>query len=251
MRRPLIAGNWKMHGTKQSVAMLLHELVAGLSQIVNAELAVFPPFVFLEQAQKILNETSIALGAQNVCDSLAGAFTGEVSAAMLVEYACQYVIVGHSERRSLYAESDELVAAKFFSALQNQLTPILCVGETLQQREQNLTLEVVQQQLAVVLSLADNCPTLTKAVIAYEPLWAIGTGKTATPEQAQQVHAAIREQLIACDAEFANIRIVYGGSVNPENANELFAMPDIDGALVGGASLDAGKFLAIGKQCNN
>lgn len=250
MRRSLVAGNWKMNGNQASATQLIEGILAGRDQISEAELAVFPPFVYLASIAEQCKDSDIRWGAQNVSKESNGAYTGEISVDMLLDLNCRYVIVGHSERRQYYGETNELVAEKCQAALSNGLTPILCVGETLEQREQNLTLEVVREQLAVVLQLVDNLAALATAVVAYEPVWAIGTGQHATPEQAQDVHAALREQLIQHDASLEAMRILYGGSVKPNNAADLFAMPDIDGALVGGASLDAQQFLEIGKQCN-
>lgn len=252
MRRPFVAGNWKMNGSKESTGLLLNELVQGCERVELAELAVFPPFVFLGQCEQVLMRTQISWGAQNVSNEPDGAFTGEISASMLHDFDCRYVIVGHSERRTLYDETNELVAAKFKAALDAGIRPVLCVGETEKQRDAEQTLSMVSEQLAAVLHLHDNLSAFADAVIAYEPVWAIGTGKHATPEQAQEVHAAIREQLRQRDENLADsVRILYGGSVKPDNAEALFAMPDIDGALVGGASLHAEQFLEIGKLCNN
>lgn len=252
MRRPFVAGNWKMNGSKESVGLLLNELLHGCERVEQAELAVFPPFVFLGQCEQVLMRTQISWGAQNVSNQPDGAFTGEISASMLRDFNCRYVIVGHSERRTLYGETNELVAAKFKAALDAGMRPVLCVGETEKQRDAKQTLSVVAEQLAAVLHLHDNLSAFADTVIAYEPVWAIGTGKHATPEQAQEVHAAIREQLRQQDAHLADsVRILYGGSVKTDNAGALFAMPDIDGALVGGASLHAEQFLEIGKLCNN
>lgn len=252
MRRPLVAGNWKMNGSKESVALLLKGLIEGCERVRQAELVVFPPFVFLQQCKEALLRSQISWGAQNLSNQTDGAFTGEVSAAMLRDFNCRYVIVGHSERRILYGETNELVAAKFKMALTFGIRPILCVGETESQRDEKQTLSVVLKQLAAVLRLHDNLSAFAEAVIAYEPLWAIGTGKHATPEQAQEVHAAIRERLYRQDKTLADsVRVLYGGSVKPDNAGALFDMPDIDGALVGGASLHAKQFLEIGRLCNN
>lgn len=252
MRRPLIAGNWKMNGTRESIATLLEALKQGCERVEQAELVVLPPFVYIAQCEEALMRTQISWGSQDVCHYANGAYTGEVSVAMLRDFHCRYAIVGHSERRQLYGETNELVAAKFTAALNGGVRPILCVGETAQQHEAQQTLQIVQDQLAAVLHLHDNLASLAEAVIAYEPVWAIGTGKVATPDQAQTVHAAIRQQLRAKNVKLADsIRIIYGGSVNPTNAASLFAMPDIDGALVGGASLHAEQFLEIGKQCNH
>ena len=251
MTIPLIAGNWKMNGTQSTVKTLLQVLLQNRERFNRIEMAVFPPYVFLELAARYLNQSSIAWGGQNVCDEESGAFTGEISAAMLSELHCRYVIVGHSERRTLYGETDSQIAGKVAIALQHNLRPILCVGETAAQREAGQTLAVINSQLAVVLNLADNLPNLSEAAIAYEPVWAIGTGQQATPLQAQEVHAAIRAQLRSCDPELGSMRIIYGGSVKPDNAAGLFAMADIDGALVGGASLKADQFIEIAEQCKH
>ena len=251
MRRPFVAGNWKMNGSRESVEHLLKSLKSRCNEVTAAELVVFPPFVFLDQAASILEASSIAWGAQNVCSEEKGAFTGEVSASMLLDYGCQYVIVGHSERRALYGETNQVVASKFAATMRAGLQPILCVGETLEERESGVTLKVIADQLEAVLSLKGNLPSFETMVIAYEPVWAIGTGQQATPEQAQEVHAAIRAQCHEMDAVLGDqIRILYGGSVKPDNAAGIFAMPDVDGALVGGASLDADEFIEIG-LCNN
>lgn len=251
MRQKLVAGNWKMNESREGVNHLLKSIKARAPEITQTELAVFPPYVFLEKTSEILADTNVAWGAQNVSHEQNGAFTGEISSAMLLDFGCRYVIVGHSERRTLYGEDNTLVAAKFWAALKAGLRPILCVGETLAQREAEETLSIVSSQLDAVLSLSDNQAALSEAVIAYEPIWAIGTGKQASPEQAQAVHQAIREQCCAVNQDLGNrLRILYGGSVKPDNAAGLFAMPDIDGALVGGASLDADKFIEI-SLCNN
>lgn len=249
MRTPLIAGNWKMNGAQNSVKTLLQVLLQNRERFRRVEMAVFPPFVFLELAAQYLNGSPIAWGAQNLSTEEEGAFTGEISAAMLSELHCRYVIVGHSERRILFNETDQQIAHKVAIAVSHGLHPILCVGETAVQRDEGLTLAVIQRQLAVVLELADNLANLSEMVIAYEPVWAIGTGQHATPEQAQEVHAAIRAQLQDCDPEFGMMRIIYGGSVKPDNAASLFAMADIDGALVGGASLKADQFIEIAELC--
>jgi len=206
---------------------------------------VCPPFVYLWETARLLKSSSIALGAQSVCAEALGAFTGEVSAGMLKDVGCKYVLVGHSERRAIYKEDDALVARKFLAAQSQGLIPVLCVGETLEERERGQTMQVVSRQLAAVLDLA-GASALRTAVIAYEPVWAIGTGKNATPAQAQEVHAYIRTAIAGRDAKIAaDVRILYGGSVKAANAHELFAMPDVDGGLVGGASLKADEFLKI------
>ncbi len=246
MRSCLIAGNWKMNGSLQSVIDLVEGIKAG--DHGKAELAVCPPAVFLLKVGGMLADSDIALGAQNVCDQAAGAYTGEVSAAMLLECGCRYAIVGHSERRSLYSETDALVAARFAMAIESGLTPILCVGETRDQREQGVTESVVATQLDAVIDVA-GVEGLQRCVIAYEPVWAIGTGQVATPEQAQAVHAFIRQRLAQHDADMAQrVQILYGGSMNPSNAAELLAQTDIDGGLIGGASLKAADFLAIAQS---
>ncbi len=246
MRSCLIAGNWKMNGSLQSVIDLVEGIKAG--DHGKAELAVCPPAVFLLKVGGMLADSDIALGAQNVCDQAAGAYTGEVSAAMLLECGCRYAIVGHSERRSLYSETDALVAARFAMAVESGLTPILCVGETLEQREQGVTESVVATQLDAVIDVA-GVEGLQRCVIAYEPVWAIGTGQVATPEQAQAVQAFIRQRLAQHDADMAQrVQILYGGSMNPSNAAELLAQTDIDGGLIGGASLKAADFLAIAQS---
>jgi triosephosphate isomerase (TIM) len=246
MRRSLVAGNWKMHGSRAEAAALLDELIHQQSAALAAEVAVCPPFVYLQEAARRLKESNIALGGQNVCAEPIGAFTGEVSAAMLKDVGCRYVIVGHSERRALFHEDDTLVARKFMAAQGQKLTPILCVGETLEQRERGETEAVVARQLDAVIAVA-AVTAFANAVIAYEPVWAIGTGKNATPDQAQAVHAFIRGRIASRDAKIAaDLRILYGGSVKAANAAELFEMPDVDGGLVGGASLRGDEF---GKIC--
>lgn len=245
MRQKLVAGNWKMNGGLQVNQLLLQEVIAGVAGLSDVAVAVCVPFPYLAQAQAMLAKTPIAWGAQNLSEKDAGAFTGEVAASMLRDFACRYVLVGHSERRTLYGETSALVAEKFAAALAGGLQPILCVGETLAEREAGRTVEVVSEQMAAAIDRA-GVAAFAKAVVAYEPVWAIGTGKTASSEQAQEVHAAIRAQVARADAKIATgLQILYGGSVKPSNAAELFGMPDIDGGLIGGASLVAGDFLAI------
>jgi triosephosphate isomerase (TIM) len=234
-RTRLVAGNWKMHGTRAANSALLEALLPELGRQVGVECALCPPYPYLEQVCGRLKGTPIACGAQNVSEHAQGAYTGEVSAAMLKEFGCRYVIVGHSERRQLYGESDARVAAKFAAAQAGGLTPILCVGETLEERESGRTEQVVARQLDAVLNESD----FGEAALAYEPVWAIGTGRNATPEQAQAVHAFLREKLRA------TTRILYGGSVKAQNAAAIFAMPDVDGGLIGGASLVAQDFIGI------
>jgi triosephosphate isomerase len=246
MRSTLIAGNWKMNGSFQSVVDLVEGIRAGDSG--NADLVVCPPAIFLPKVGGMLAESDVAMGAQNVCDQESGAFTGEISAQMLKQSGCRYAIVGHSERRSLYLESDELVAARFAMALKSGLTPILCVGESLQEREQGITETVVSRQIDAVIEQS-GISAIASSVIAYEPVWAIGTGKVATPEQAQAVHRFIRAKLAELDEQIAEkVQILYGGSMNPSNAAELLSQPDIDGGLIGGASLKVADFLAIAQS---
>jgi triosephosphate isomerase len=242
----LIAGNWKMNGSLAESQKLVAALRSGVASGAKAEMLLCPPYVYLPAVRDWLSGSSITLGAQDVADRAgSGAFTGEVSGEMLREVGCSYAIVGHSERRALYGDTDAVVAAKFGAAQKVGLVPILCVGETLAEREAGQTEQVVRRQVAAVLEAA-GVAAFAKAVIAYEPVWAIGTGKTASPEQAQQVHAFIRAMIDAQDATIAaGLSILYGGSVKGANARSLFAMADIDGGLVGGASLVASEFLEI------
>jgi triosephosphate isomerase len=245
MRAKLVAGNWKMHGSLPDNAALLDAVKAGAGTLRSAQVAVCVPFPYLHQAQQALRGGKAVWGAQNCSQHAKGAYTGEVSASMLREFGCQYAIVGHSERRHMYGEDDTNVAAKFGAVQASGLTPILCVGETLAQREAGDTERVVDMQLRAVLD-GYGAQKLAAAVVAYEPVWAIGTGRTATPEQAQAVHAFIRSRVAGQDAGAAErLLILYGGSVKAANAGELFAMADIDGGLIGGASLVADEFLAI------
>ena len=234
-RTRLVAGNWKMHGSRAGNEALLAAVLHGISGVKGVECAVCVPFPYLEQVAGRLRGSAIAWGAQNASEHAQGAYTGEVSAPMLREFGCRYVIVGHSERRQLYGEGDAQVAAKFAAAQGAGLTPILCVGETLQEREAGRSEAVVARQLDEVLKRT----AFEDAVLAYEPVWAIGTGRTATPEQAQQVHAFLRKRVSS------GTRILYGGSVKAQNAAAIFAMPDVDGGLIGGASLVAEEFAAI------
>ena len=244
MRRKLVAGNWKMHGSLAENEALLSGLLAGMAD-VKAGVAVCVPFPYLAQVQAKLQGSVIALGAQNVSQHGKGAFTGEVSTNMLKDFGCSFVIVGHSERRAIYGESDELVAEKFAAVQAAGMTPILCVGETLEEREGGITEAVVARQMDAVINKY-GVASLAKAVVAYEPVWAIGTGKTASPEQAQAVHAFIRAKVRDLDAAVAEgLVIQYGGSMKPGNAVELLGQPDIDGGLIGGAALNAEEFLAI------
>jgi len=245
MRQTLVVGNWKMNGSRADNAALLAGLKAGIATIKKTAVAVCPPFVYLSEVATALDGTPIAWGSQNISDQLSGAFTGEIAGSMLKEVGCTYAIVGHSERRSIYKESDADVAKKFAAARKIGLIPILCVGELLEEREQGITEQVIGRQLDAVIAL-EGVAALSDAVIAYEPVWAIGTGKTASPEQAQDVHAFIRRKIAALDkAVSERVQILYGGSVKGSNAKELFAKPDIDGGLIGGASLIVDDFLNI------
>jgi triosephosphate isomerase len=240
--KKLIAGNWKMNGSLQSNEALVQALLSNAAQW-KCDVALCVPAPYLSQLQSLSKASPLLFGAQDVSMHEAGAYTGEVSAAMLKDFDCRYAIVGHSERRQFHAENDALVAAKAQKALAFGITPIVCVGETLQEREAGLTEEVVKRQLAAVIHVNGHC--ISEIVLAYEPVWAIGTGKTATPEQAQHVHAVLRAQLRAASAHADRVHIVYGGSMNAANAAQLLAQPDIDGGLVGGASLKAADFLSI------
>ena len=245
MRQPLIAGNWKMNGSRSNNKALLDGLKAGVGEVKSAEVAVCVPYVYLADVEQQLSGTPIAWGAQNLSTEEKGAFTGEIAASMLLDFNCKYVIVGHSERRTLYGENDDIVTRKFAVAHNAGLTPILCVGETLEEREQGVTEDVIARQIKAVMNTV-GAKVLGEGVIAYEPIWAIGTGMTATPQQAQDVHAFIRRLIAEQDAAVAEqIRIQYGGSMNAGNAAELLAMEDIDGGLIGGASLKTEDFLTI------
>lgn len=245
MRHKLVAGNWKMHGGLAQNQALLDAIIPAAAGLRGPKCAVCAPYPYLFQLQERLQGTAVAWGAQNVSQHEKGAYTGEVSASMLRDFSCTYVIVGHSERRSLYGEDNLTVAQKLKAAQGAGLTPILCVGETLQQREAGVTERVVAEQLDAVTGLV-GVEGLARAVVAYEPVWAIGTGRTATPLQAQEVHEFIRRKIAHLNAEVASrLLILYGGSVKASNAAELFAMPDIDGGLIGGASLVAEEFAAI------
>lgn len=247
MKTHLVIGNWKMNGTQEANGELLESIIAGLAEAKNVEVAVCPTFPYLCLVGAKLEQSEIALGAQNLSAASAGAFTGETSGSMLRDVGCRYVLVGHSERRSLYGETDEIVAQKFAAALAHGLVPVLCVGETLEERRAGITNSVVTTQMTAVIKHA-GLEKLTQCVIAYEPVWAIGTGETASPEQAQAVHQHIRGVIGSFNRKAASdLHILYGGSVKADNACALFAQPDIDGGLIGGASLDAASFLAI---CN-
>ena len=243
MRRPLVAGNWKMHGSRAMASALVSEVAAALP--ANADVAVLPPFPFIAALIERHAGGRIAFGAQDLSEHAQGAFTGEVAAAMLKDIGCAFVLAGHSERRQYHAESDDLVARKFVAAQAAGLVPILCVGETLEERDGGTTESVIARQLEAVVTRA-GIGAFAAAVVAYEPVWAIGTGRTASPEQAQAVHRFIRDKLAALDGTIAgSLRILYGGSVKPSNAAELLGQPDVDGGLIGGASLVAADFLAI------
>ncbi len=247
MRRSLVAGNWKMNGTLESVRALTSGILAEFDKLAAIDVAVCPPSIFIPAVSALAAGGGLALGAQDISEYEAGAYTGEVSGAMLNDYNCKYTIIGHSERRHVFGESDDRVSAKFSMAHAAGIHPIVCVGELIEQRRAGTTEAVVGAQLDAVLDVAD-VESLRQTTIAYEPVWAIGTGETATPEQAQAVHEFIRARVAARDqATAANMRLLYGGSVKPDNAAELFAMPDVDGGLIGGAALNAGDFLAI---CN-
>lgn len=245
MRTPLIAGNWKMNGDKDMANSLCHAITVGVQTLSNVEVLLCPPYTLLPVVESAIADSGCQLGAQDMDVNENGAFTGQVSAAMLKDCGCRYVILGHSERRSIYRESDLLVAEKVKVAVANGLCAILCVGESMKERESGATEQVVERQIQVVIDIA-GIQTFNNIVIAYEPIWAIGTGLTATPEQAQQVHNAIRQQLACMEITVADgCRILYGGSMKPENASELLAKPDIDGGLIGTAALKAQDFLKI------
>jgi triosephosphate isomerase len=245
MRQPLIAGNWKMNGSKAETIDLLNGIKAGMGSVTKSAVAVCPPFPYLYLAEELLAGTAIGYGAQDVSREEGGAFTGQVSATMLKDLGCKYVIVGHSERRLFNAETDAIIARKYAQAVANGLTPILCVGETLEERESGKTEAVVAAHLDGVID-AHGVEALSHGVIAYEPVWAIGTGVTATPAQAQEVHAFLRARIASKSQAVADkVQILYGGSMKPDNAEELIGQADIDGGLIGGAALKAGDFLAI------
>ena len=245
MRTKLVAGNWKMNGNLATNQALLQALVPLLARVPGIKCAICAPYPYLPQVQQLLSGSGVAWGAQDLSQFDAGAYTGEVSGAMLVDFGCRYVLVGHSERRTLFGETSEVVARKYAAALKSGLAPVLCVGETLEERESSRTESVVAAQLDAVLALS-GVLSFAHAVIAYEPVWAIGTGKTASPEQAQTVHAFIRSRLASQDEAVAqNVSLLYGGSVKGDNATQLFAMPDIDGGLIGGASLNADEMATI------
>lgn len=245
MRQPLVIGNWKMNGSRLSIKTLIEEILKGLNGKEKTKIGVCPPFVYLSLVRSLLKNTPIVWGAQNVSHKESGAFTGEVAVNMLADFGCKYVLVGHSERRHIYGETDGIVAEKFAQVQAARIIPVLCIGELLEERKSNQTEKVVKRQLDAVINL-QGIESFKKAVIAYEPVWAIGTGKTATPDQAQDVHQFVRNYLAERNEQIAkNVQILYGGSVKGSNAAELFVMPDIDGGLIGGAALKADEFLAI------
>jgi triosephosphate isomerase len=245
MRRALVAGNWKMNGNRAEASALVDGIVSGLDGLDAVDVAVCPPFILIPLvAERFGNGAAVTWGGQNMDIHESGAYTGEVSGHMLRDFGCTYVIVGHSERRTLYGEDDALVAEKFAAAQRAGLVPILCVGESLEERETGRTETVVGRQIDAVVSNS-GADAVADAVIAYEPVWAIGTGRTATPEQAQDVHRFIRERIAAAGARADELRVLYGGSMKPDNAASLMAQPDVDGGLIGGASLKAADFLAI------
>ena len=248
MRKPFVAGNWKMHGSKASILSLVTGLNSQADKLGNVDVAICPPAIYIDYTNRSLAENSISVGAQNIAEEpVQGAFTGEISVEMLKDFNCRYVILGHSERRAIYGETDSEIAQKVKVALKAGVTPILCVGETLEERESGVMEQVIAKQLDVVLDEV-GIESFDNIVIAYEPVWAIGTGVTASPAQAQEVHAFIRGKLAELNSAVAQrVIIQYGGSVKPDNAKELFGQADIDGGLIGGASLNADDFIAICK----
>ncbi len=245
MRTPLVAGNWKMNGSRASVKELINGVVAGAKSLSGVDIAVCPSTIHLADVTAIAAGSNVAVGSQDACTELKGAFTGETSIEMIKDMGCQYAIIGHSERRTLYGESDDIVAKKFAVVKAAGVTPIFCIGETLEEREANITEDVCARQIDAVFA-AQGDDAFAGSVIAYEPVWAIGTGKTASPEQAQAVHAFIRQHIAKHNADIAeNTQILYGGSMNPANAKDLMGQADIDGGLIGGASLKADDFLAV------
>lgn len=247
MRQPLVAGNWKMNGSKESIKALLDGIKQGIGEVNSAEVLVCAPAIYIDTASSQLEGSNVVVGAQNMSEQTSGAYTGEIAGSMLNDFGCKYVIIGHSERRAIYGEDDALVAQKFAAVRAAGMIPILCVGETLEERESGVTETVVARQIDAVID-AEGIDALADAVIAYEPVWAIGTGKTASPEQAQDVHAFIRGRLSEQSADVAaKTRVLYGGSMNAGNAAELLAKDDIDGGLIGGASLKSEDFLTIAR----
>lgn len=252
MRQKIIMGNWKMNGRMDQITVLLHDLVEHLSENPLAQCVVLPPAIYLQHVRDILQQHGICWGAQNVYPNDSGAFTGELSGPMLADFGCRYVLVGHSERRHQFHEDEKFVAEKFHHVKDHGMIPVLCVGETLNEREQGLTEQILTKQLLAVAAIAaEQGDVFNRCVIAYEPVWAIGTGQTATPDQVQAVHVFIRKFLGQIGQSYVNeLPILYGGSVNEKNASSLFAMPDVDGGLIGGASLNARQFVEIVKCIN-
>ena len=251
MRKPIVAGNWKMNGDLESTKHLVAAILEGLRSVTDTETIIFPPYVYLDSVgqqirdAKISNPNKLLCGVQDICENENGAFTGEISIEMLQDFYCSHIIIGHSERRHLYQESNELSAKKFMTVTNTSLIPILCLGETLEERSNDQTEKIISTQLETVITTS-GIESFQNAIIAYEPVWAIGTGQTATPEQAQNVHEYIRSLITKYSQGCAkDIRILYGGSVNAKNAKSIFSMPDIDGGLIGGASLNAKDFLTI------
>jgi len=245
MRKPFVAGNWKLNGSRDSIKTLISGIVAGMGRVNSAEVVVCPSFVYISEVAGMLEGSAVQYGSQDVAKEDSGAYTGEISVSMLKDIDCKYAIIGHSERREYYGDTDKVVAEKFVAAQKGGVTPILCVGEVLEERESGQTEAVVERQLKAIVDLA-GIKALAQSVIAYEPVWAIGTGKTASPAQAQAVHAFIRQWVSNQDAGTAEkVQILYGGSVKAANAKELFSMADIDGGLIGGASLVAEEFISI------
>lgn len=246
MRTPVVAGNWKMNGTRASARALVEGVLGGVTKIKGVDICVCPPFVLLHDVVQWVKGSAVRVGGQDVSEHGSGAYTGDTSADMLHEAGCHFVIVGHSERRAYHHESNVEVAGKMVTAKKAGLIPIVCVGETLAQRESDDTKKVIAAQIDALIAREGGRKALESSIIAYEPVWAIGTGRTATPQQAQEVHRFIRERLAGVDAQLAaRVQILYGGSVKPDNARDLFSMADIDGGLIGGASLNVNDFLAI------
>lgn len=251
MRRKMVVGNWKMHGSIKENKVLLDNVVAGVSALHNADFVVCAPYPYIGQTQALLKGTNIMWGAQNLCATQDGALTGAVAPSMLVDYGCTHVIIGHSERRVLFNETDDTAAARFHAALEVGLTPIFCMGESREERDSDWTDYIVGRQLDSIIRRFGP-EVLKNAVLAYEPLWAVGADQPATPDQAQEVHDFIRRRIARCDTDIAaKVRILYGGSLRPHNAGSLFAMPDVDGGLVGRASLSAVEFVPICKVAND
>ena len=247
MRKPFVAGNWKLNGTRESNERLVQGILANTAALDGCDVMVCPPFVYLREVGLAITGTNVLLGSQDLAMETVGAFTGEVSGEMLRDVGCSHAIIGHSERRASFGDTDSVVAKKFQAAHAQGIQPILCVGESLEEREAGVTMDIVERQIAAVMQVG-GAGLFAASIVAYEPVWAIGTGLTATPQQAQEVHAHIRGIIAAADAKIAGgLRIIYGGSVKSSNASDLFGMDDIDGGLIGGASLDATEFVTICK----